>query len=408
VNTKRFARRAAWRGLLAAGLAGAGAVAGRRRGLAGAAAAGALVAGAAVELPVAGVAAAAVVGATVLTRPRPRDRATLAAAAAGAVAAAATTRVWPVAPRSPADIRPALTDIGTEPSEDGAGLTVVVNADAGSARPVLGQGPLDYLRAELPQAKVVEVAGEDLEAALKEAANECRVVGIAGGDGSISTAASVAHAADRPLLVVPAGTLNHLARDLGLAGPEDAVRAVREGHAVAVDVATIDDRPFVNTASFGSYGELVDARERLESRIGKWPALSVALVRVLRRAKPVRVEIDGRERRLWMIFVGNCLYHPAGFAPTWRERLDDGRLDIRLVDATTPLARTRLLLAVLTGRLGRSRVYEAFTTRELRVKSLDGPLRLARDGEVFDGSDAFVIRKEDRPLAVYVPRPDSS
>jgi undecaprenyl-diphosphatase len=371
------------------------------------------VAGAALELPAAGAVAAAAVAAASVAAGRGTgaghaDRSTLAAATAGAAVAVATTRVWPVAPRTPVDIRPALTTIGTEPSEDGAGLTVVVNADAGSARPVLSQGPLDTLRAGLPQARVVEVTGDELDGALKEAANECRVIGIAGGDGSISAAAAVAHDAGRPLLVVPAGTLNHLARDLGLAGADDAVQAVRDGHAVAVDVATIDGRPFVNTASFGSYGELVDARERLESRIGKWPALCVALVRVLRRGTPVRVEIDGRERRLWMIFVGNCVYHPAGFAPSWRERLDDGRLDVRLVDATTPLARTRLLLAVLTGRLGRSRVYEAFTTRELRVRSLDGPLRLAHDGEVFDGSDEFVIRKEDRPLAVYVPRPDSS
>jgi undecaprenyl-diphosphatase len=206
-----------------------------------------------------------------------------------------------------------------------------------------------------------------------------------------------------PLVVVPGGTLNHLARDLGLAGPEDAVAAVREGHLVAVDLGSIDGKPFLNTASFGSYSDLVDARERLERRIGKWPALIVALVTVLRRAQPLRVELDGQERSLWMIFIGNCTYHPHGFAPTWREHLDDGLLDVRLVDGDQPWGRTRLLLAVLTGRLGRSRVYEERTTDRLHVRSLDGPLRLARDGETFDGGDDIVVCKESEPVSIYVP-----
>jgi undecaprenyl-diphosphatase len=180
---------------------------------------------------------------------------------------------------------------------------------------------------------------------------------------------------------------------------------VRDGHLVAVDLGCIDGKPFLNTASFGSYSELVDAREKLEGRIGKWPAMLVALVRVLRRSQPIRVEIDGQVRSLWMVFVGNCRYHPHGFAPTWRERLDDGQLEVRLVGGEHPWARSRLLLAVLTGTLGRSRVYEELVTRELRVRSLDGPLRLARDGETFDGSTDVVIGKEGRPLSVYVPLP---
>lgn len=400
MNTKRFARRAALRGALAGGVAGAATRA--ARGPAAVGAATGLAVGAAIELPVAGVVGLALVALAVA---RHRPRGATGAALAGVAAAAATTRVWPVAPRTPAEIRPALTPMDAAPSPDGDGLTVVVNADSGSA---LSSSPADYLRAELPAAKVIEVDADGLAEALRTASQSALALGIAGGDGSICAAAAVAHLVDKPLLIVPSGTLNHLARDLGLDGAEAAVAAFREGHAVAVDMASIDGKAFLNTASFGSYGSLVDAREKLESRIGKWPALMVALVRVLRTERPSVVELDGRRRSLWMIFVGNCRYHPAGFAPTWRERLDDGRLDVRLVDATSPWARTRLLLAVVTGRLGRSRVYEAFTTTSLSVEVVDGSVRLARDGETFDGSRQFVICKEDRPLAVYVPRPDSS
>jgi undecaprenyl-diphosphatase len=179
---------------------------------------------------------------------------------------------------------------------------------------------------------------------------------------------------------------------------------VRAGHAAEIDVGRIAGRPFLNTASFGSYVELVDAREALEGRIGKWPALAVAAARVLRRGAPVEVEIDGVRHVLWLAFVGNCRYMPDGMAPTWRERLDDGQLDVRVVDAAHPFCRTRLVLAVMTGTLRRTRVFSTWRTTAMVVASADGPLRLARDGETFDGPDQVEIRKDDDRLVVFTPR----
>ena len=126
---------------------------------------------------------------------------------------------------------------------------------------------------------------------------------------------------------------------------------------VEVDRAEIDGHTFLNTGSIGSYTDLVDAREKLEDRIGKWPAMMVALVQVLRHSDPLPVELDGVETSVWMIFIGNCRYHPDGFGPSWREKLDDGILDIRIVHGH-PWSRVRLLASVLTGTLGRCRVYE--------------------------------------------------
>lgn len=268
----------------------------------------------------------------------------------------------------------------------------------------MGTDPGAQLRQALPDARIIEVDDPGgLPEALEEAAAG-PVLGVAGGDGTINVAATVADRRGKPLVVVPTGTLNHLARDLGLEAVDDAVEAVRSGEMTAVDLATIDGHLFLNTASFGSYAELVDARERLEATIGKWPAVLVALARVLRRARPVSVEIDGKDHSLWMAFVGNCRYHPTGFAPAWRERLDDGTLDVRLVLADHPWSRLRLVAAVLTGRLGTCRAYREWTTESLRVRTLGGPLRLARDGETFDGSEEFVVEKTGRRLAVFVPR----
>ncbi len=278
---------------------------------------------------------------------------------------------------------------------------MVVNPGAGSR---LGAESLQRLAEALPHARLVELGeGDDLGKALRAAASSAWALGVVGGDGSLNAAAGIAHAEGIPLFAVPGGTLNHFARDVGLDSVDDAIAALAAGEVLAVDLAKIDDRPFLNTASFGAYVELVDARQRLENRLGKWPAMVVALVQVLRRSCPTEVEIDGRYRKLWMIFVGNCTYHPHGFAPSWRTRLDDGQLDVRLVDAAMPGARARLIAAVLTGRLGRSRMYEELRVDELRVRRLDGDRRLARDGETFDGSAEFTVTKCPEPLLVYAP-----
>jgi undecaprenyl-diphosphatase len=280
-------------------------------------------------------------------------------------------------------------------------IVVVVNPNAGSA---LGADPADALRERLPDAEIVAVdEPEQLVSALERAAADADVLGVCGGDGSVNAAAEVALRAELPLLVVPGGTLNHFARDAGIATVDDAVAAVTHGRTADVDLGRIAGRPFLNTASFGAYPLLVDARERLESRIGKWPALVVALGRVLRRATPCRVRLDGVDRSIWMIFVGNCCYQPPGFVPLRRERLDDGLLDIRLVDATQPWSRTRLVAALVAGRLGRCRVYETWTASALSVESREGPLRLARDGETFDGPAEFRIEKAPPRLTVCLP-----
>jgi undecaprenyl-diphosphatase len=322
-------------------------------------------------------------------------------AGVGVATALASRRVWPVAPHEPAVARGAATfDAGNAP---GGSITVVVNPSAG---PALARDPVAAVKDALPDADVIVVdEPEELDGAL-ERASQADVIGVSGGDGTVNNAARAAHEAGKQLLVFPTGTLNHFARALGIERVEDAVDAASDGRAVAVDLARIADQPFLNVASFGVYTDLVDARERIERRIGKWPGVAVGLVRVLRRAEPLELEIDGTHRRIWMAFIGNCRYHPSGFAPSWRERLDDGCLDVRIVDAASPWSRTRLVLAVLTGRLGRSRVYEAKAVRRLHVKSLEGSIRLATDGEVFDGPAEFTIEKDDEPLFVLVPAPD--
>lgn len=301
--------------------------------------------------------------------------------------------------RGPADVRE-VRRVDLEPNPDGAGIVLAINPGAGSS----GADLVAELRERFPAAEVVELAdpadlGDVLGAA---AAREGTVaIGAAGGDGTISWTASIAAEHDLPVVAVPGGTLNHLARDLGLGSAADTAAAVAAGEAVAVDLPRIDGRPFLNTASFGSYAELVDAREALEDRIGKWPAMLVAAVRVLRHGTPIEVELDGEPMSLWMIFIGNCRYRPDGFAPSNRPRLDDGQLDLRLIDAGHPWCRARLVLGLVTGRLGRSPVYRQWAATSLMVRSTNGDLRLACDGETFDGGAEIEVVKNGDRVVLY-------
>ncbi|WP_033822347.1 diacylglycerol kinase family protein, partial [Kitasatospora sp. MBT63] len=298
----------------------------------------------------------------------------------------------------------------------GRGLTVVVNPGAGADGP---DGAVEQLRALLPEADL-RVAGPDddlaalMDRAAADAARAGGALGVCGGDGTVNLAATVAARAELPLAVFPGGTLNHFAADLGSPDLRSTAEAVEAGSAAGVDLGRVTgghgehgdhdtDRSFLNTFSIGIYPDLVRVREAHEKRLGKWPALGLALVRVLRTAEPMHLSVSGVPRQLWLLFAGNGPYQPRGFAPTHRSSLQDGRLDIRAVDGSTPFARTRLVGAFLLGTLGTSRVY-----REVRLKALDltdlrGVGHFSVDGEVVPAPDRLLLHKSPRALTVYRP-----
>ena len=175
-----------------------------------------------------------------------------------------------------------------------------------------------------------------------------------------------------------------------------ALAALRDGEAVQAG-----SRPFVNTSSTGLYVDLVNARRQFEGVLGKPLADVVALIGALRRGRPHELILNGRRRRLWLYFAGNCRYVPHGTAPAYRPDLADGWLDIRIVEATV-LARSRLVAAALTGTLGRSRVYRSCRASSVDVRPADGqPIWLSTDGEVATAESGFVHRKHPHALVVY-------
>lgn len=338
----------------------------------------------------------------------------LVGAAVGAGVANATRRWWPVRRTDEAAARPVDT-VPVLPG--GEGLVLVSNQRSGDPL----YDPTDDISAALPAAVVVRAEpGFDLDKQIEEAVRarngQVRALGVAGGDGTVAAGAEVANRHGLPLVVVPTGTLNHFARDVGVYDLQEAVDATEAGEAVAVDLAIVDVHPghdpqpetdlvirrrcFINTASLGSYPDLVRLREKWQPRWGKWPAFVAALVVTLRRSEPVEIKIEGEWHRVWLLFVGNGPYYPRGMVPAWRPHLDSGLLDVRWLRADLPLSRLRAVAALALGALGRSRVYRQMEVAELDVE-LARPGMLACDGEVVESSGRFTFRVAPRPIPVY-------
>lgn len=371
----------------------------------------------AVTVPVATTAAAVAFSRVYTGAHYPGD--VLAGLGIGALAGIGTRTVWPA--RTPvARVAPA-EDERAEVADDGRGLVVVVNLGSGPSRdadtgilPGRGEVAVALIEHELPAAEIVRLEpGEDAEKVFAEAAERAAALAAVGGDGTVNAAARAALKHGVPLLVVPGGTFDHFARALGVESAAQAIAAYRNGELGRVDVSYVtpvaagtdrdEERLFLNTASFGAYAELVDRRERLERRIGKWPALAVAAVRTLRHSEPVELMVDGRRRRVWLAFVGNGVFGSHGAAPTWRERLDDGRLDVRMITTGRRVPRVRAVAAVLAGHLHITPGYHGWRTSALEIMALDGELRLARDGEVSSLPPSVRFGKHAGALTVFRP-----
>jgi undecaprenyl-diphosphatase len=325
----------------------------------------------------------------------------LAGFAVGGAIAAASQHWWRVRPTAPARVRQA-SEAPALP--EGEGLVIAVNPRSGPD----GYDPAEDIRRLLPRAEVLTTSQDaGVTELLGEAARSGRAkaLGVAGGDGSVAAAAEVALEHGLPLAVVPAGTLNHFARDVGLESPQSAVDAVVSGEAVQVDVAEVNGTPFLNTSSIGAYPEMVRRRDRMAGRLGKWMALTVAAAQVLRTGTPVSLVVNGRPLHVWILFVGNCLYSPRGLSPAWRPRLEDGLLDVQYLRADLRWGRVRAVLATLLGVSEHSRSYGHFTAEEVHVVSGSGPQQVAYDGEMGEKAAEFRFVKR-RALTVYCCRTD--
>ncbi|NLE80420.1 MAG: phosphatase PAP2 family protein [Rhodococcus sp.] len=368
------------------------------------ASAAAFVTGVGLESPTAGAALAPLAAAVAYSRVHngvhwPTD--VVAGTLVGGAIALSTRRWWALRPEDPAaEGHPA--DPPALPR--GAGLLVIVNRTSGDPE---SDSAAD-VEAALPDAQRYDLdPTEDFSDQFDQAIARHRptALGVHGGDGTVRVAADAAIRHSLPLAVFAGGTLNHFAADIGTPDIGDTAAAVESGSATLIDcgqvrIGTRNVR-FLNTASLGGYPDAVRLREKWEPRFGKWPSAAAAMIRVLAKAEPIDLSIDGQRISAWMLFVGNGHYSPGDQVPMSRPDITGGLLDVRCVRATGPGSRLRLLLAAATGTLGRSRVYQRLRVPSLSVEVHAAPVALACDGEVVGDSRNFEFASQQQAVTVY-------
>ncbi len=262
------------------------------------------------------------------------------------------------------------------------------------------------------EAHVRLVAGPELLAAAREAAvSDTDVVVMAGGDGTMSAGAGGLAGSGKTMGVLPLGTLNHFARDLGIPTElEEAVRNVAEGIVREVDVGEANDRVFVNNSSLGLYPAAVALRDAWMARQStqKWVAMGRAALDTLRRFPVVRLTLRLPEGSLNvttpMVFIGNNRYETKLFSLGQRPALDEGDLWVYLARDAGRFRFLRLTLRALIGRLDDSRDFQGLCVKEMLVEDRRRVLRVAFDGEVCHVAPPLRYRIRPRALRVIVPR----
>jgi diacylglycerol kinase family enzyme len=259
----------------------------------------------------------------------------------------------------------------------------------------------------VPSNKLREAAKRALERAR---CGEVNVVAIGGGDGSVRTLAGVLAGTAVPLGVLPLGTLNHFAKDLGI--PLDlelAVGVICDGEERSVDVAEVNGEVFINNSSIGIYPYMVLDRDRRRSQGGwaKWPAMLLASVRSLRHF-PVRhlsISVDGRSQpfRTPCLFVGNNEYDLSLPSLGTRGRVDGGELWLCVSKHQGRLALLWLAFRSVFGLVDRDRDLHTVLASSAQIRARTSRVFVSFDGEVEPLRPPLCYRIRPAALRVLVP-----
>ena len=211
-------------------------------------------------------------------------------------------------------------------------------------------------------------------------------VGIAGGDGSLALVAEVALERDVPFVVVPYGTRNHFARDLGL-DREDPVASLDSfaGRERRVDVGRANDRLFLNNVSLGLYARLVHRREGHRRRRELFARLR-ALGMLARRPGSLGIKIDDRLVEARVVVVANNPYTLDPFSIGERERLDEGLLHLYVAHGWFPGS------------------WDDEAGERFTIDAVAGRLRAAVDGEPEELETPIRFEIQPQALRVLLPQ----
>lgn len=288
---------------------------------------------------------------------------------------------------------------------------VFLNPSSGAKLP---PGETDALLGEIGAAglDVIEVSRDvDVTATVRDhLARGTRLFIAAGGDGTIHHVLQPLVNTEATLGVLPVGTYNHFARDLGI--PLDwrgALKVALSGELRQIDTARVNEHFFVNNVSLGLYPELVARREEKGRDYPRWKARLYASYVTLRKYPHVTVAVESEFHqeviRTHVFMISNNTYDLSRIgiqAP--RGTLEEGRLSVYWLPHTPRLQLMKFVARYLAGRVREVPGFRSFRTLRMRVQSSRSHLHVGIDGEVFTLSTPLSITIVPKSLLVRVPR----
>jgi diacylglycerol kinase family enzyme len=244
----------------------------------------------------------------------------------------------------------------------------------------------------------------ELEKRLKAAIDEgTKRILVAGGDGTIATAAALVANKDIELAVLPAGTLNHFARDHGIPTDLDEAAVAATGSVfVDADIGYVDDSVFLNTSSIGAYVTFVRDRERLEKYVGYRIASLIAAVQTMYHLHTfsVTLEVEGAKKTYLssLVFIG--VGERELKMPTLGSRVKNGRRGLHVM-IVRGHGKARLftiaLAAIAKGTREASKLpeFENFVVDSCRIDLTRSHATIGVDGE---------LKKMQTPLDYRIER----
>jgi len=255
---------------------------------------------------------------------------------------------------------------------------------------------------------IILTPGSDLlalaEGAIVEGAD---VIGMAGGDGSQALVASVASRHNIPLVVIPAGTRNHFARDLGL-DRDDVVGALdsfADAAEIEIDLADVNGRVFVNNASMGVYAKVVQSAEYRDAKLKTTAQMLPDLLGP--DATPMDLQFtvppDQQQPTAVLVLVSNNTYQLAQLRGIGtRARIDQGVLGVVALQVSGAGDVQRLVALESVGRVQQYSGWHQWEAPVFEVTS-SGPIEIGVDGEALVMEPPLVFTTHPSALRVRIP-----
>jgi diacylglycerol kinase family enzyme len=257
---------------------------------------------------------------------------------------------------------------------------------------------------------------DDVEATIVEARQACReqpgVLVAAGGDGTVNASVAAIAGSDIPFAVIPLGTFNYFARDIGMPlEPGAAAAAILGGHIAPMHVARINKHPFLVNASIGLYVRLIQERERHGRKLGRNRVTAVAsgLLTALRGhyAMTLNMVVDGKPRtiRTPVVFLGKNYLQLKKLDFDIVEGIAAGQVGVITLEDANPLTMIGIAWRTLFGRPEEAQKLNAFCAEKLEIKTRRPLMSVVVDGEIMALQTPLKIEVQRDALLVVRPRP---